>query len=185
MTDTKEDSLQETGKNALASIREMVAALECDYDRLEELRDERDNYSMDEDANAAPDGPGYANDLEAWAGENPDDAEELKDLEAEAAGCDVAYPCKDQDEARQRIEEDALSVRIFGERTEGEWEADKAEILLTTGGPAVRIMVEIANGEAHRAWLEVQDWGTPWTEYYEADMADLCLSYAGCFYFGE
>ena len=31
--------LKETGKHAYASISEMVAALECDYDRLDELKD--------------------------------------------------------------------------------------------------------------------------------------------------
>ena len=38
--------------------------------------------------------------------ENPEDAEELKELEAEAG------ECKDADEARHRIEEDALSVEV-------------------------------------------------------------------------
>jgi len=36
----RDASLANTGKCAMDSIREMVAALECDYDRLEELRDE-------------------------------------------------------------------------------------------------------------------------------------------------
>lgn len=183
-TMTKDERLTEVGKSAYASIREMVAALECDYDRLEELRDERDSFSMDEDCIHAPDGPGYANSAEAWATENPDDAEELKELE-EAANCN-GEPCKDADEARERIQEDALSVRVFGERTNGEWEADKFEILLTTGGPAVRIMGELdGNCEPSHAWLETQDWGTPWTEYYETGIRDTLLSYCRCFYFGE
>jgi hypothetical protein len=161
MTTKQDEHLAEVGANALASIREMVAALECDYERLEELRDERDCFEMDDDANEAEDGPGYANSKEAWAAENPDDAEELKELE-EAAG-----DCTDQDEARERIQEDALSLE-FRSGWVTDWkEAEPEEycLLLATGGPAVRIIGEIRNGEAHSARLQVQDWGTPWTEH--------------------
>jgi hypothetical protein len=42
----------------------------------------------------------------------------------------------------------------------------------------------LSNGEPHRAWLEVQDWGTPWTRYFDIEQ-DTLLAYARCFYFGE
>jgi hypothetical protein len=89
-----------------------------------------------------------------------------------------------EDVARQRIEEDALSVRVFGERTAGGGTADRYEHLLTTGGPVVRIVGDLCDGEAHSARLEVQDWFQPWTEYPAADPAIL-LEYAVCFFFGE
>jgi hypothetical protein len=89
-----------------------------------------------------------------------------------------------EETARDRIEEDALSVRVFGERTAGGWTADRYELLLTTGGPAVRIVGDLCDGEPHSARLEVQDWFQPWTEYHDADPAIL-LEYAACFYFGE
>lgn len=179
--DTRDDKLQEIGRNAYSSIEAMVAALNCDYDRLEELRDEREAYIDDYTENGGDEGSGKAE----WESANPDEAEELAELEAAAAGVDANYPCKDQDEARQKIEEDALSLRIFGERINGEWIADKFELLLTTGGPAVRIMGEIDDsGEPCRAWLEVQDWGTPWTQHIGADQETL-LSYCRCFYMGE
>jgi hypothetical protein len=57
-------------------------------------------------------------------------------------------------------------------------------ILLSTGGPASRIQGELSNGEPRRAWLEVQDWGTPWTQYFGIKQ-DTLLAYARCFYFGE
>ena len=57
-------------------------------------------------------------------------------------------------------------------------------ILLSTGGPASRIRGELDNGEPCRAWLEVQDWGTPWTQYFDIEQ-DTLLAYARCFYFGE
>lgn len=59
------------------------------------------------------------------------------------------------------------------------------KILLTTGGPAVQIRGELdEHREPRRAWLEVQDWGKPWTQYFPADQ-DTLLTYARCFSFGE
>lgn len=107
MTATKDERLQEVGASALASIREMVAALECDYERRDELRDERDGYDEHDD---------QCGQSGNWSLDNPD---------------------------------------------------------------------ELNDGEPSRAWLEVQDWGTPWTDYYEKGVGDLCLAYASCFYFGE
>lgn len=44
-------------------------------------------------------------------------------------------------------------------------EPEEAEVLLCTGGPAVRLRVELPSG---RTTMEVQDWGKPWTEYLPA-----------------
>ena len=173
--------VEKIGAPAFASVSDLVAALSLDWKRLAELRDDRDAFTIDEDENAAPGGPGYANDAEAWAGENPDDAEELAELE-KAAG-DVA----DQDEARERIQDDALSAQVRSGWADpgADLTAEEFELLLTTGGPAVRIVGEL-NGhkEAASARMEVQDWGKPWTEYLAAD-ADTLLTYAGAFFFGE
>lgn len=159
MATTKDKTLQKIGKNALDSIRDMIAALKCDYKRLDELRDEKE----------------------------PDEAEELAELEAAAGGC------TDREEAEQRIREDPLSIELrSGWHSIGDWQCairnaemkpEEACILLTTGGPAVRIIVELNEGEPRWAWLEVQDWGTPWTKYSEAGMSDLCLTYASVFCF--
>ncbi len=35
-----------------------------------------------------------------------------------------------------------------------------------------------------RAWLEYQDWGTPWTQFFDAEQ-DTLLTYCRQFYFGE
>jgi hypothetical protein len=59
------------------------------------------------------------------------------------------------------------------------------KLLLGTGGPAVQIRGELdANAEPDRAWLEVQDWFKPWTQYHGADQETL-LAYCRCFYFGK
>jgi hypothetical protein len=153
-----ENSLKETGRCAAESIVEMVAALECDYNRYTELRD---------------------SDMDDLSQEEKDELQELADSAGE---------CNSREEAEQRIQEDALSVEV-----RSEWHApgdangvQDAEfmILLSTGGPASRIRGELSNGEPDRAWLEVQDWGTPWTRYFDIEQ-DTLLAYARCFYFGE
>ena len=172
MTTNETDWVEKIGAPAYASIAEMVAALNCDYDRLEELRDEVRDYEQTSQT---------LSQREEWAEANPDDAAELKELE-EAAG-----DCEDQDQARERIEEDALSVEVrSGWVTPGsEMTPEDFAILLTTGGPAVRIRGELdEHSEPYRAWLEVQDWGKPWTQYYPADQ-DTLLTYARCFYFAS
>jgi hypothetical protein len=152
------DWVEQVGAPAYAAIEEMVAALQADYDRLEELRDIADDPETK---------------YSEW--EDREEYEELK----EAAG-----DCESEDDARQRIDEDPLSLRIFGERTSGEWEATNYELLLGTGGPAVRIVGDLNDGEAASARLEVQDWFKPWTEYGPTD-DDVLMAYVGCFYFGD
>ncbi len=161
-------SLANTGKCAMDSIREMVAALECDYDRLEELRDERDSWDIHEN-------------LLSWHEANGDEAEELKSLEEDAGDHD------DRESAEQAIMEDPLSIEY-----RSGWVTDKSEmvaeeycILLSTGGPATRIVGDLdEHGEATSARLQVQDWGTPWTEHF-VDRSDreALLTYARCFCF--
>lgn len=216
--DTKQaESLQEIGRNAMASIREMIAALECDYERLESLRDDRDCWEpeeipadfpvveLDDDDEAAslctcgtcgrswddaiatsytpvPAGRCPFESFHAnltWAEANPEDAEELAELVA-AAG-----ECADEDEAIERITEGPLSVQVRSGWADSpaDFAAEEFEILLTTGGPAVRIRGELDRGGVHRAWLQVQDWGTPWTDYFEDGMSAMCEAYARCFCF--
>jgi len=100
------------------------------------------------------------------------------------------------DEARQRIEEDALSVQVrSGWHSPGDTEASKPEeyeILLCTGGPACRIIGELDQYmQPCTARLEVQDWFTPWTEMRplvgpdDYNSEPTLLAYASVFWFGE
>lgn len=144
------------------SIVEMLAALNCDYDRLDELRMERDQLDEEE--------------LRNWP-----QSGELAELEA-AAG-----DCEDREDAEQCIQEDPLSVQLrSGWYSPGETpEPYEFEILLCTGGPAVRILGELGeHNKPDRAWLEYQDWGTPWTRFFPASQ-DTLLEYARQFYFGD
>lgn len=174
-----DDRLKETGRAAYAAIDEMVDALDVDYERLEELREERQAF-LDQlaESESATERGRISDEFKEWKEAYED---ELKELDA------ASSDCADWEEAQRRIHEDALSIDVrtgwysIGERPE----SFEFNILLTTGGPAVRIMGELDdNREPCRAWLEVQDWGTPWTRYYDASQAVL-LAYARCFYFGE
>lgn len=156
MTIETQNHAEEQAAAQYESIVRMLAAVECDYDRLEELRDTDPADLTDEDR------------------------DELVELE------DAAGDCTDEDEARQRISEDPLSVEVRSDwATPGEeLEASEFCILLCTGGPAVRIVGELNRGEPCRAWLEYQDWGTPWTQYFGASSDTLC-QYTAHFFFGE
>lgn len=92
------------------------------------------------------------------------------------------------DAARETIEQSVLSVMVRdGWHQPGQPSEDGAEeyeILLTTGGPALRIWGKLSqHGEPETAELQHQDWGTPWSRY-PAPEATL-LAFAQCFYFGE
>ena len=133
-----------------ASICEMIAAANMDWDRLEELRDLFAEHEELEDGSINP---------EPFAADHPDEADELAELE------ETAGDCADYEEAMQRIYESPLSVdfRSGWSSDPQDLQAEEFQILLCTGGPAVRIMGELGfDGEPSRAWLEYQDWGTPW-----------------------
>ena len=175
-TMTKDNHAEQQARAQYESIVFMLDALDVDFDRLEELRDDRNTYINENLGNLAS--PEVH--LIAWAQENPDDAEELAELEA-AAG-----DCTDEEEARDRIMEDPLEIQVRSDWTNPGKKLAPGEfmILLCTGGPAVRIVGELDQySEPCRAWLEYQDWGTPWTQYFKADSATLCR-YASHFFGG-
>lgn len=116
-----------------------------------------------------------------------------------------------QDPIREHIQESPLSVQVrSGWHTPGDAPTmpSEYEILLTTGGPGLRIVGELDEyDEPASATLEWQDWGTPWTTYqptisrkiregkigeYEIDEGQLVpnaeailLSFARHFYYGD
>lgn len=166
-------------------IVDMLAALECDYDRLEEMRDEIGGLTCalsdcDElpvgEQDAAREAAQAA--IDAWDAENN---AEFQTLIAEAGDC------TSRDDAAERIQEDPLEIQVrSGWANLGDsLNPEEFQILLCTGGPAVRIRGELdQHREPCRAWLEYQDWGTPWTQYFDASQ-DTLLQYCQQFYFGE
>jgi hypothetical protein len=169
-TERDEDRAREQAQAQVESICDMVAALECDYDRLTELCDEQASWEH---------GP------EDWIEANPDLASELADLQS-AAG-----DCESQEDAGQRIDEDPLSIEV-----RSDWHAPGADdegpseylILLCTGGPAVRIVGDLGPYcQPSSARVEYQDWFTPWTELVDitSEQREALLTYASHFYYGE
>ena len=114
--------------------------------------------------------------------------ESIREMVAALEKADASGTEEERDEARQTIEEDALSVEVRSDWHEPGGDSDPGEycILLCTGGPAVRIRGDLAAySEPNTAELEYQDWFTPW-ERLPTDSADeeILLTYARSFYFG-
>jgi len=166
------------------SIWNLVKALECDFARLEELRDELSNLKatyMDciDDTAAFGLAKEAKNALNQWLEENE---EELFELTRDAG----EFTSREQVE--DHIQDDPLSVDVRSDwHSPGNEGSTTSEfrVLLCTGGPAVRIIGELDEyGQPYRAWIEYQDWGTPWTQYFDASQ-DTLLTYCQQFYFGE
>lgn len=93
----------------------------------------------------------------------------------------------DEENALGRMQEDPLSIQVRS----GWVNVDEIhtpaefEILLCTGGPAVRIIGELDESGPYRARLQYQDWGTPWTELLNPRDMQALISYASNFYYGE
>ena len=187
------DKAQDQAAAQYEGICAMIAAANMDWDRLEELKAEELDHEerleelrdmrAEHEADMADE-----TDPKPWEIAYPDEAEELAAMESDgfadaeelAELRDTAGDCEDYEEAMQRIYEDPLEVQFrSGWASSGEdLTPEEFYILLCTGGPAVRIMGELGfDGEPSRAWLEYQDWGTPWTQYFGASQ-DVLLDYA-------
>lgn len=171
--DTRRDLSEAQARAQCASVADMVAALECDYGRLEELRESAEENRAIVAA--------YQEKMSDWQA-NADaaaDLEELAELES-AAG-----ECSDADEARERILEDALSVEVRSSwHSPGEpGEPDEFRIVLCTGGPHVEFVGDLNRCEPSSVRCLYRDWGTS-GELFDFDH-DAALTYCGQFYFGE
>lgn len=95
----------------------------------------------------------------------------------------------ERESVEREIQEDALSVRVRSGWVSApqNMKAEEFEILLCTGGPAVRIVGNLSKySEPESARIEYQDWFTPWTEYrMDAEEEKTVLEYCRQFYFGE
>lgn len=122
-------------------------------------------------------------------------SEEACDLSDEAREClkDHGFDGDNHDEVGEAIEqamrESALSVEVRSgwQTPDSPLDPEEFQILLTTGGPALRLVGELDGSEPARCWFEVQDWGTPWTALFtrhefEANAKDW---FASLFWFGS
>lgn len=172
------DRAKEQAAAQYSTIADMLAAANCNYSRLDELRDELEYLTAELATVDAEDKAEAEAELATWRADNE---AELNELIAEAGNCE------NEEDARERIQEDPLSVEVRSDwETPGtELTAVEFSILLCTGGPAVRIRGELdEHKQPSRARMEYQDWGTPWTQYFDAEQSTL-IEYAQSFYFGE
>ena len=93
------------------------------------------------------------------------------------------------DAIRDLVLEDALSAQV---RTEWHSLGDEPELgqyklLLCTGGPAVQIKGDLCGGQPEHAYLEFQDWFTPWEQYEDTteEQDAALLWYAEQFYWEQ
>ena len=168
---------EEQARAQVESIAAMVAALGVDYDRLEELREER-KYWFSENPGSfiEPNDPRNAG---RWCMACPDESEEL--VELETAACD----CTSEDDARERITDDALSVEVRSgwASTKEDFEPEEFRIVLCTGGPHVEIVGDLDRGAPSRPRILYRDWRTS-GELFDFDR-EAVLTYCRVFYFGE
>lgn len=171
MTKEEENKAKEQAISQYESIADLVSRLnhikECDG---QDVKDGGDGCLL--------------NTQQIYAGLN------LSHSEGDKATEEQREEYHNEDKAREAIHEDPLSVQVrnAGWRNPGadsDSKPDEYEILLCTGGPAVRIVGNLSEHcEPETARIEFQDWYTPWQEWTGASESVL-LEYAKEFYFGE
>jgi len=92
------------------------------------------------------------------------------------------------EEIRESILNSALSVEFrsgWYSSLDDELVPEEFKILLTWGGPALRVIGELDNYGPVNPKLQYQDWGTPWTDLeITKDQQDALNWFCNCFYFG-
>ena len=95
------------------------------------------------------------------------------------------------EEIRESILDSALSVQFRNGwysdlyHLKGVTEPIEFKILLSWGGPSLRIIGEIEENFAINPKLQYQDWGTSWTDFkITKDQQDALNWFCNCFYFG-
>ena len=93
-----------------------------------------------------------------------------------------------QDELRESILNSALSVEFrsgWYSSLDDELVPEEFKILLTWGGPALRIIGELDSYGPVNPKLQFQDWGTLWTDFEITENQQDALNwFCNCFYFG-
>lgn len=178
MNTKTENRAEEQARAQVASIVGMVRALDVDYDRLQELREEKESFRKermhDSGCNEA------CADYE-WSEQNPNAAAELAELES------TAGDCTSEDEARERIQEDPISIEVRSGWTSNaaDFEPEEFRIVLCTGGPHVELVGDLSRGAPSRVRVLYRDWGTS-GEYFPDVYERLAIeAYCEQFYFDE
>lgn len=179
-TEEKEDRAKQQAAAQLSSIREMVAALDIETAAkayVKDLTKTQCKKLLVGNTVKRPD----EDEVEQWR-ETVVEAIVEFSIEPE----DFEF---DEEDARERIQEDPLSVEVRSGwcSNPSELKPEEYTILLCTGGPACRIIGDLSeHGDPETARIEYQDWFTPWVDYPldSEEEADV-VRYAQQFYFGQ
>lgn len=174
-TETPEEKLQRIGEGAMSCIADMVAALSLETAApafVAELTDEEVTahlvayYTENEEEDM----------LDSLKGRDADNIRELLTQEIEDGYEPDGFEF-DEDAAREAIQEDPLSFQVrSGWHSPGEEsEPEEFELLLSTGGPATRIIGDIDNGSLTNPRLQAQDWFTSWQDIRTTSEQDEIL----------
>ena len=116
-----------------------------------------------------------------------EDYENFNYIESLNVTCDEDY--KKQEEIKESILNSALSVEFRSGWTSNPnyIELEEFKILLTWGGPALRVIGELNQyKEPENVKMQYQDWGTFWTDFEITENQQEALNwFCNCFYFGE
>ena len=92
------------------------------------------------------------------------------------------------EEIKESVLNSALSVEFrsgWYSSLDDEQVPEEFKILLTWGGPALRIIGELDNYGPVNPKLQYQDWGTSWTDFEITENQQEALNwFCNCFYFG-
>jgi len=99
----------------------------------------------------------------------------------------------EQEEEIEQIKESILNSALSVEFRSGwtsnpnELEIEEFKILLTWGGPALRVIGDLNQyKELENIKMQFQDWGTCWTDFEITENQQEALNwFCNCFYFGE
>ena len=93
------------------------------------------------------------------------------------------------EQTKESILNSALSVEFRSGWTSNpnELEIEEFKILLTWGGPALRVIGDLNQyKEPENVKMQYQDWGTCWTDFEITENQQEALDwFCNCFYFGE
>ena len=116
-----------------------------------------------------------------------EDYENFNYIDSLNVTCDEDY--EKQEEIKENILNSALSVEFRSGWTSNpnELEIEEFKILLTWGGPALRVIGELNQyKEPENIKMQYQDWGTYWTDFEITENQQEALNwFCNCFYFGE
>ena len=175
-----ENHAEKQARAQTESIATMVAAIECNYARLNELREDLETACFDESQFTDPNPRG-------WISEAASNAEHTYHTTAtEFIALETAAgECTSEDEAREAIKQDPRSVEIRSgwANSRAEFEPEEFRIVLCAGGPHVEILGDLDRGEPSRPRILYRDWGTS-GELFDFDR-EAVLTYCRVFYYGE